>query len=39
MIDIGMLALLGICFLSMKWFADWCEKQIKTASAGKGERR
>lgn len=31
MMDIGMILILAACFLSMKLFADWCEKQVKTS--------
>lgn len=28
MMDLWMLAVIAICFTSMKLFADWCEGQI-----------
>ncbi len=31
MMDILMILTLVVCFLGMKLFADWCEKQIKTS--------
>ena len=38
MMDVIMVAVLFICFLSMKLFADWCEKQIKTSSVKEEEK-
>lgn len=39
MMDVLMVAVLFVCFLSMKFFADWCEKQIKTSSVKKEEEK
>lgn len=29
MMDLWMLAVLAVGFLLVKWFADWCESEIK----------
>lgn len=30
MMDVIMVAVLLVCFGSMKLFADWCDKQVRT---------
>ncbi len=27
--DLFMIGILAICFLLLKWFADWCARQVE----------
>lgn len=37
MMDVIMVAVLLVCFGSMKLFADWCEKQVKVQKVKEDE--
>lgn len=38
MMDIYMVLILAVSFISMKLLADWCEKQVKTADKKEDEK-
>lgn len=38
MMDICMVLILVACFISVKFFADWCERQVNTLHAKEEER-
>lgn len=37
MMDVIMLAVLLVCFGSMKLFTDWCDRQTRTAATKEGD--
>lgn len=38
MMDVCMILLLSVCFFSMKWFVDWCEKQMNISPVKEDEK-